>query len=194
MEEYVASGRSAAWFVSQVVSIVRRRGSHLTMSEKGAEMLSNVRNDTRYALRTLGRNPGFAVAAIVPIALGIGINTGGLFAPQQRRLAVAAGAGPRRARERLSGLPRRAAADGVGARSLFSIPEYRAYRDEAHTLSGLMAYSRERTVTLGREAPQEIDGILVTCNYFDVLACRRPSAPASRRRTVGRPARRPSWS
>ena len=39
-------------------------------------MLSNVRNDIRYALRTLGRNPGFALAAIVPIALGIGINTG----------------------------------------------------------------------------------------------------------------------
>ena len=33
-------------------------------------------NDIRYALRTLIRNPGFAVAAIVPIALGIGINTG----------------------------------------------------------------------------------------------------------------------
>jgi hypothetical protein len=38
-------------------------------------MLSNVRNDIGYALRTLARNPGFAVAAIVPIALGIGINT-----------------------------------------------------------------------------------------------------------------------
>ncbi len=24
-------------------------------------------------------------------------------------------------------------------------------------------------MTLGRESPQEIDGILVTCNYFDVL-------------------------
>jgi hypothetical protein len=48
-------------------------------------------------------------------------------------------------------------------------PPYRVYRDEAHTLSGLMAYSREWTVTLGRESPQEVDGILVTCNYFEVL-------------------------
>jgi len=56
-----------------------------------------------------------------------------------------------------------------GARAMLSIPEYRAYRDQSHTLSGLMAYSREWTVTLGRESPKEIGGILVTCNYFDVL-------------------------
>ena len=53
--------------------------------------------------------------------------------------------------------------------ALFSVPEYRTYRDEAQTLSGLMAYSRHWTVTLGRESPQPIEGILVTCNYFDVL-------------------------
>ncbi|PYQ94869.1 MAG: hypothetical protein DMF97_17805 [Acidobacteria bacterium] len=38
-------------------------------------MLSNLWSDVRYALRTFRRNPGFA-AAIAPIALGVGINTG----------------------------------------------------------------------------------------------------------------------
>jgi predicted permease len=36
----------------------------------------------------------------------------------------------------------------------------------------MMAYSRYWTVTLGGESPQEIEGVLVTCNYFDVLQLR----------------------
>ena len=169
MEEYVAAGRSTSWFVSQVFSIARRRRSHLTTSERGAEMLSNVRNDIRYALRTLRHNPGFALAAIVPIALGIGINTA-LFSLLNsvawRPLPVPDAEALVSIHQDFRGGPRRTV---HGARSLLSIPEYRAYRDEAHTLTGLMAYSREWTVTLGRESAQEIGGVLVTCNYFDVL-------------------------
>jgi predicted permease len=164
VEEYVSARRSAGWLVSQLLSIVLRRRSHLTISERGVEVMANVRNDIRYALRTLRRNPGFAVAAIAPIALGIGINTGvfsilnsvawrSLPAPDADELVSVY--------QNFRGGPRRLV---YGARTLFSLPEYHAYRDEAHTLSGLMAYSREWTVTLGRESPQEISGVLVTCD------------------------------
>ena len=169
VEEYVEERRSASWFVSQLVSIVRSRRSHLTVSERGAEMLSNVRNDIRYALRALWCNPGFAFAAIVPIALGIGLNTAVfsiLNSVAWRSLPVPEPDALVSVYQDFRGGPRRMV---HGARSLFSIPEYRTYRDEAQTLSGLMAYSREWTATLGRESPQEIGGILVTCNYFDVL-------------------------
>lgn len=132
-------------------------------------MLGNVRNDFRYALRTLRRNPGFAAAAIAPIALGIGINTGVfsiLNSVAWRSLPVPDADELVTVYQDIRGGPRRLV---YGARTLFSLPEYRTYRDEAHTLSGLMAYSREWTVTLGRELPQEVSGILVSCNYFDVL-------------------------
>jgi predicted permease len=169
VEEYLAAGRSASWFVSQVVSILRRPRSPATLPERGADMLSSVWNDIRYTLRTLGRSPGFAIAAIVPIALGIGINTA-IFALLNsvawRTLPVPEGDALVSVHQELRGGPQRMV---YGARNLLSLPEYQAYRDEAQTLSSLMAYSRHWTVTLGRDTPQELDGVLVTCNYFDVL-------------------------
>lgn len=135
-------------------------------------MLSNLRHDIRYALRTLARNPSFAVAAIAPIALGIGINTGVfsiLNSVAWRPLPVPDPQALVSIHQDFRGVSRRTI---YGARSLFSLPEYQAYRDHTRTLAGVMAYSREWTVTLGRESPQEINGILATCNYFDVLGVR----------------------
>jgi predicted permease len=169
VEEYDAGGRTPLWLVHQVFSIIRRRRSPLTLPERGTEMLANIWADIRYGLRTLGRNPGFALAAVVPIALGIGINTG-VFALLNsvawRPLPVPDAEALVSIHQEFRGGPRRTV---YGARALFSLGEYRAYREEAHTLSGLIAYSRWWTVTLGRESPRSIDGIVVSCNYFDVL-------------------------
>ena len=135
-------------------------------------MLSNLSSDVRYALRTFRRHPGFAAAAVLPIALGIGINTG-LFSMLNsvawRPLPAPAPTELVSIYQQFQGVKKRTV---HGARTLFSMPEYRAYRDGTRTLSGLMAYSRSWAVTLGGESPQELEGVLVTCNYFEVLRLR----------------------
>src|SRR6188474_2422268 len=82
IEEH-ANGKGRLWVWRQALSTVpvRRRGRiqrqrGTIQRQRGTEMLSNLWSDVRYAMRTFRRNPGFAAAAIVPIALGIGINTG----------------------------------------------------------------------------------------------------------------------
>ena len=172
LEEYAHEKRNPFWLARQGLSLSRRPRSHITIGERRAEMLSNLWSDIRYALRTLGRSPGFALAAITPLALGIGINTG-LFSilnsvalrplptPESNELISVY--------QDFRGVKERRV---HGARSMFSIPEYRAYRDATKTLSGVMAYSRSWTMTLGGPSPREIEGQLVTCNYFDVLRLR----------------------
>jgi predicted permease len=172
-----------------MLSTIGTRRAQAANREGRSEMASNLWQDIRYALRTLRRNPGFAVAAIAPIALGIGINTG-IFSLLDA-VALQPLPSPRASElvsvyQRFRGVRQRSV---HGARSMFSFAEYERYRDRAQTLSDLMAYSVTQKITLGGEAPREIEGVLVTCNYFDVLQrpvsgpglssanCDQPNAP-----------------
>jgi predicted permease len=138
-------------------------------------MLKHLWNDLHYAARRLSSSPGFTAAAVATIAIGVGVNTAifSLLNGFALRELPAPGAGELVSMyQTLEGAGRR----GAGSRG-FSVAEYEAYRDGAETLSGLVAYSRSTTATLGGESPQEISGALVSCNYFDVL--RQPLAMGS---------------
>ena len=135
-------------------------------------MWTNAWADVRYALRTLGRSPGFAVAAIGPLALGIGLNTGvfSVFENMMYGLVPVPGADQLvTVYQDVHGGGRRSV---HGARSMFSRPEYEAYRDATRTLAGMTAYSAPWQVTVGSPNPQDVEGVLVACNYFDVLQVR----------------------
>jgi predicted permease len=172
MEEYVAGERGALWACRQILSTLRRDPLRISIDERKPAMLSNLWSDMRYAARSFRRSPGFAAAAVAPIALGIGINTGifSILNSLAFRLLPAPDAAQLVAvHQQFRGVTERRV---HGARSMFSMPEYRTYRDRTQTLSGVTAYSVPWTLTLGGETPREIESVLVTCTYFDVLQLR----------------------
>ncbi len=137
-------------------------------------MLSTLMSDLRYAARTLARNPGFAAAAIVTIALGVGVNAGifttvnGLLyrdlpAPDAHELVTI--------QQAIDGVPDRVEQPPAWRVLDGGIP---TLSERTTTLSGVFGHSDPTRTTLGGESPQEIAGTIVTCEYFDVL--RQPPA------------------
>lgn len=176
-EDLVAGGRSVFWLVRQLASTLIARSRSPIFDERRSSMLANFTGDVRYTLRTFRRRPGFALAAIVPIALGIGINTSVFSILNNVALRPLATPGSTELvsiYQQFEGVQKRRV---HGARMMFSMPEYRAYRDAAHTVSGIAGYTVPWKVTLGGPTPQEIEGLLVTCNYFDVLKLQAAIGP-----------------
>jgi hypothetical protein len=171
-EEYTAGRQRGVWVCRQLVSTAGRVRPAAVPAKGRPVMLSNIWSDIRYAARAFRRHPGYAVAAIAPIALGIGINTGVFSVLDAIALQPVASANPSElvtVYQQFEGVKERRI---HGARAMFSTPEFRSYRDATRMLNGLMAFSRYWTVTLGGESPREIGGTLVSCNYFDVLQVR----------------------
>ncbi len=100
-------------------------------------LLETLLQDLRYGARTLRRNAGFTVVAVVVLAIGIGVNTA-VFTAYKAMVAR-----PLDARDpgRMVNLALRR--DSGVAEYLFSYLDYEAYRDSAHSFSGLIAFSPE---------------------------------------------------
>src|SRR5215831_8661577 len=100
-------------------------------------------DDIRYVFRTLGRSPGFAVAAVISIALAIGANStifsfaNGLLlrplpVPDPAQLVTLRTIGPS---------VRSAPVQGLGESSM-PYPEFEDFRRNAQSFTGMTAVSR----------------------------------------------------
>jgi len=133
-------------------------------------MMTGLAQDFRYALRQLGKAPGFAAVAIITLALGIGANTAIFSLLDQallRNLQV-------KDADRLVILQSLGSFNGhTSSRTdenfSFSYPMYRDLRDHNSVFSGLIATSWAQVGVQWHNQPELVAAELVSGNYFDVL-------------------------
>ena len=131
-------------------------------------MLINIFHDLRYALRALLKHRTFTVAALLTLALGIGINTSIftlLYSVAFRPLQVK---DPDRVVNVYQTLEGEFSRQVEGSVELLSYPEYLNYRDRVAGVSGLAA-SSDVKLYLGGNNVERINGLMVTDNYFSLL-------------------------
>lgn len=121
--------------------------------------------DLRYALRITGKNPGFASAAVVALALGIGANTTvftitnailwkSLPFENPRQIVYLGCSNPAKGLENLS----------------VSYPDFHDWRQEAHSFQGLEGFSTgTMNVSDGSGVPERMNGNWVTAGAFRLI-------------------------
>src|SRR5262245_25053494 len=125
--------------------------------------------DLQHGLRVLMKNPGFAMIAILSIAIGVGANAAmfsladglvlrPLHVPRSSEIVAVSALSPR-------------AGTAFVTTSLLSRPDYLDLRDRARSFNGLLAYNTLVTGFAVRpdEPVQSTLGLLVSANFFDVL-------------------------
>ncbi len=124
-------------------------------------------NDLRYAVRLLIKSPGFSLIAIATLALGIGANSAiftlvqslflrGLPFREQSRIVRVYGEAKERNMQQMP----------------FSLPRFWHYRDGQTVFSGMAADSGMGFILTGMGDPVQLNGAIVTANYFDLVGVR----------------------
>jgi putative ABC transport system permease protein len=128
--------------------------------------MSSIWQDLRYSLRMILKAPGFAVIAILTLALGIGANTT-IFSWINSAL--------------LNPVPGLASPNEVVALTLskagenpfaFTYPDIQALRNGQQSFTGITACNITSLSLTGKGKPDRVWGMVTTANYFDVLGVR----------------------
>jgi predicted permease len=129
--------------------------------------MSDLLRNLRFGLRVLAKSPGHTVAAVLALALGIGLSTAmfsivygvllrGLPFAESERLVSVANANPSRDQPQL----------GVHVQDFL---DYRSGRARQTALEGLAAYDNGTLVLSGDGQPERFNGAFLTANALDQI-------------------------
>lgn len=145
--------------------------TEITPGTPGSRLLSDLWLDLRYAARTLRKRPGFTVAAVLTLAIGIGANVA-IFTVINSILLRPL---PFPHSEQLVALYTRYLPASGFDFPYFSIsgPEFADVRARVNGFAGVAAYSfHAANLTRGNEEPERVLTMGVTPDFFDVLGVR----------------------
>jgi putative ABC transport system permease protein len=117
--------------------------------------------DAGFALRMMRKNPGYTLAAVLTLGLGIGANSA-IFSVVN---AVLLKPLPYEHGDRLVVMRQRMGALNQN----FSPSDTNDYRTQSRSLDGLVEYHNMDFILLGRSEPERVETGVVSWNYFDVF-------------------------
>jgi len=176
IDDYLAAETAANVHSGLTPDEARRRalikfGSVETFKEsyrdqQGVPAIEHLLQDVRIALRRMWKTPGFTIAAVATLALGLGLTSAVMslaYALFLRPLPVDEA-------ERLVFVDTTRADRPVTSGFGFSYPDYVYYRDHARAFSELAAhYSTSPMSVVTPGGPVSVSGAVVTANYFTLL-------------------------
>jgi predicted permease len=122
--------------------------------------------DLRYGFRALARKPGFTVVAIIALALGIGANTAIFSVINSVLLRPLAYQEPERLVVINHDYPK------INLKASVSAIGYTHYRDNAKSFESVAAVTGGGFNLTGGGDPEQLNGSLVTHNFFSALGAR----------------------
>src|SRR6266542_4064498 len=171
--EYHAAGMSDA----AAHDLARRQFGNVTyLKEQTRDMwifpsVESVRQDVRFAFRTLRKSPGFTVVAVLALAIGIGGNTA-IFSLVDAIRARALPYKDPSSLVQLWGNVMRTRVERRGA----SYPDYLDWRAQSKSFEDMAAFDSQRMTLTGVDEPERIGTEFVSAPYFSLLVCRRRAA------------------
>jgi len=128
--------------------------------------------DIRYAFRIILKNPGFSAIAVLSLALGIGANTT-IFTVVNAILLNPLPVKDIKTLVELDTIDSKTKVTLANAEKLgMSYKNYEDYARLNQVFSGLTGLSGTQLTWTGNGEPKQLNGVLVSANYFEVLGVR----------------------
>jgi putative ABC transport system permease protein len=145
----------------------------LVRDARGFRSVDDLVRDTLYAVRLLGRAPGFTLTVVLTLALGIGANTAIFSLVDAVVLRPLPYPEPERLVSIWETLPAQPASPTPDRRrSVVAPANFVDYQARARSFSAMVAFEQSAMTLTGLDTPERLDVQNVSVGYFDVVGLR----------------------